>query len=214
MPAKNTIREFQEDGIYHVYNRGISKKEIFLDSEDYNIFLYYLSAYLLSPEKLLGKYPKTPARVYLKSLYQELELLSYCLMPNHFHLLIKTKAKNGISKLMQQLTNAYTHYFNNKYHNSGSIFQGRYKAVTIVTDEQLVQVARYIHLNPTTAFLVNHPKEYEWSSYTEYLKTPLICHLEILNAFSPTPKEFESFHTDQIDYSRNLKLIQKLTLES
>ncbi len=213
MPARNVVRNFVKDEIYHVYNRGLGKMEVFLNSEDYNLFLYYLSAYLLPEEKTLQKYPKTPSRIYKKSLHNELELLGYCLMPNHFHLLFKISANSAIPKLMKQLNNAYTSYFNKKYQHAGPLFQGKYKAVKI-PQEQIKDLIRFIHLNPTTNFLVNNPKDYRWSSHTEYIKQEaMICNLGLIGDYFSSIKEFESFVLDQRGYSDSLVSIKDLTLE-
>jgi putative transposase len=213
MPAKNTIRSFKEDGIYHIYNRGLAKRDIFSSSDDYQTFLYYLSTYLLNPEKTLQKYPNTPKRTHSKSLYQEIELISYCLMPNHFHLLLKTKNETAVSKLLKQLTNAYTLYFNKRYDHTGPLFQGVYRCVE-VEESQIMQILRHIHLNPVTAFLVEKPKDYKWSSHNEYLKEKFdLCKAEgILNNFTSVA-EWEKFILDQRDYSQSLTQIQHLTLE-
>ncbi len=213
MPVKNTVREFEENGIYHVYNRGLNKSEIFRDSDDYRTFLYYLASYLLPLNKALTKYPDLPARLYSKNLSSDVELLVFCLMPNHFHLLLKTKTKSGISQLVKQLTNAYLTYFNKKYGREGPIMQGVYKCVAV--KDQLINLSRYIHLNPTTAFLVNNPKDYKWSSYNEYLQNQSeICNLDIIMSQFLSWDSWKKFMADQKDYSKSLILIQQLTLES
>ncbi|MEK6852378.1 MAG: transposase, partial [Nanoarchaeota archaeon] len=140
MPSRHVIRNFAEESIYHVFNRGVEKRKIFLDEQDYNMFLYYLFVYLSPMETVLEKYPRLPLRLYSSNLSREVELLSYCLMPNHFHFLIKQHSKDGISKLLKQITNAYTLYFNSKYERVGGLVQGRFKAVEIGKDELLIHV--------------------------------------------------------------------------
>ena len=163
MPSKYVVRNFTEDSYYHVYNRGVEKRDIFLDEKDYYFFETYLSIYLLPIRQVLKKYPDVPLRLHSKNLSSDVELLEYCLMPNHFHLLLKQKTKDGISKLMKQISNAYTLFFNQKNKRSGSLMQGRFKAVPIGGD--------------------------------------------FLN-----PEEFNKFHTDQEDYSKELDKIKYLTV--
>ncbi len=89
MPSKNVVRNFAPDNYYHVLNRGVEKRTLFLDKQDHLIFLYYLRVYLLPLEKLLLLYPKLPLRFYSKNLSEEVKIIAYCLMPNHFHLLLE-----------------------------------------------------------------------------------------------------------------------------
>src|SRR3989344_7619419 len=147
MPSKYRIRNFEENGYYHLFNRGVEKKKIFLDNQDYKIFLYYSFVYLKPLNDVLSTYPQLPIRLHSKNLSGEIDLISYCLMPNHFHLLLKQYTKTGFSKLAKQTTNAYTEYFNKKYKRTGSLMQGTFKSVKVNTDEQLVHLSRYIHLN-------------------------------------------------------------------
>ena len=169
MPSKYVVREFTKDGIYHVFNRGVDRRLIFQDEQDYNLFYYYLYIYVTPLEKVLRRYHNLPIRLFNKNLSKEIDLLSFCLMPNHFHLLIKQKTEKDLAQFMKQLTNAYTQYFNEKYKRQGSLFEGRYKAVRIPTDELLIHTSRYIHLNPVVANLSLEPDQYQWSSYKEYI---------------------------------------------
>lgn len=149
-----TLPRFFEDGsYYHVYNRGNRKQQIFLRYRDYERFLDKVIEY--------------------KKKYS-LEILAYCLMPNHFHFLIQQLAANAISKFMSDLCNSHSRYFNVKYELVGSLFQGRFKAKKIDKEEYLVHLTRYIHLNPVEFFPVgkNVFEElayYKWSSLPAYL---------------------------------------------
>lgn len=160
MPAKNTVKQFIENGYYHIYNRGVEKRNIFLDKQDYAVFLNYLKKYL---DPILGSDPLWRR----KSLTQETELLVFCLMPNHFHLLVKQKTINGMTKLMRAICTNYVMYFNTKYERVGGLFQGKYKAVLILDDIYLLHLSRYIHLNP---YIGSDPlSNYPYSSYNHYL---------------------------------------------
>ena len=160
MPAKNTVKQFVENGYYHIYNRGVEKRDIFLDKQDYIVFLNYLKKYL---DPILGSDPLWRH----KSLFNEVDLLAFCLMPNHFHLLAKQKTINGITKLMRAVCTNYVMYFNSKYERVGGLFQGKYKAALILDDPYLLHLSRYIHLNPSEG---SDPLiEYPYSSYSYYL---------------------------------------------
>ena len=173
MPSKNRVKQYVEGGHYHVYNRGVEKRRIFLDDQDYRVFLhllkYYLSATELSDEHPLKEITGfVPVKLRpIEPLYNKVELLCYCLMPNHFHLLLKQISKDGMEKLMRRLSTTYAMYFNRRYDRVGTLFQGRYKAVLVDTDEHLLHLSRYIHQNPTlTKGFLN---EYPYSSYSYYI---------------------------------------------
>lgn len=155
MPAKNTVKQFVIDGYYHIYNRGVEKRDIFLDEQDYLVFLSYLKQYL-KQEK--GSDPHTLAL--------EIDLIAFCLMPNHYHLLVKQKTINGITKLTRAVCTNYVMYFNKKYDRVGTLFQGKYKAALVDNDSYILHLSRYIHLNPYPG---SDPKSYPYSSYSYYL---------------------------------------------
>ena len=151
--------------VYHVMNRGNRKDQIFIEEEDYIIFLKML-------KKVQRKYP--------------FRLISYCLMTNHIHLQIQT-INTPIGQIMQSLLLNYTKYFNQKYDLSGHLFQGRFTSELIETDSYMMQTSRYIHLNPVKAKMVKMPKDYRWSSYCVYLgrrKCELTADEKILDYFS------------------------------
>jgi putative transposase len=157
MPAKNRQKQYLENGYYHLYNRGVEKRKIFLDEQDYLVFLSYLKEYLLPKnEKLLYEKLSDPNISYkekdkvnkllkLNNFSDEITLISYCLMSNHFHFFVQQKNSNGIDKFMNSLCTRYTMYFNRKYKRVGSLYQGVYKAVIIENDKQFLHLSRYIH---------------------------------------------------------------------
>ncbi len=180
MPSKNIIKEYLKGGVYHVYNRGVGKQDIFLNDHDYSTFLFYLKLYLDNPKntKELDLYHKRKHTL-RKNFYKTIDLLCYCLMPNHLHLLIKQKNEKDIIEFMKCLITTYSMYFNRKYDRVGHLFQGRYKAVLVDNDNYLLHLSRYIHLNP----VLENPVEgqtldkgkiqkitnYPYSSYLNYL---------------------------------------------
>lgn len=205
MPAKNSIKIYVEGGYYHLYNRGVDKRVIFGDNQDYAVFLSYLKTYLLPKnEKELRQKLADPTTTYrekdkilnllkLNNFAGEITLICYCLMSNHFHLLIKQNSANSIDRFMNSLCTRYTMYFNRKYNRVGPLYQDVYKAVMVESDEQLLHLTRYIHRNPVSqgtkgdafrAQIMQQP-----SSYPEYLKqrkTEWVHPQEILAFFSKT----------------------------
>lgn len=154
----------------------------------------------------------------LKKDYEKLvEIVCFCLMPNHFHFMLKQKMENGISSFVSNFTNSYTRYFNKKHDRIGPLFEGIFKAVRIESEEQLIHTSRYIHLNPVSSYLIE-PEElenYHWSSYLEFLgfsDNNLVVKDLILDFFSSV-EAYKKFVLDQVDYARQLELIKHLTLE-
>lgn len=189
MPRKNSLKIYVENGYYHVYNRGVEKRTIFEDERDFQFFLFLLKKFLL-PKELWEKLPEGVPEWSLGELAKEIDLLAYCLMPNHFHLLIKQKTGKGMTKLMGKLGTTYGMYFNKKYKRVGSLFQGVYKAARIETDAQLKHVSRYIHLN-SIELGIGKPEDYPYSSYPVYLgikKMKWLKPEEILSGFDETNK--------------------------
>jgi putative transposase len=131
---------------YHVTSRGNEQKDIFKSRRDREKFLTYLQS---SVERY-------GARIY-----------AFCLMTNHYHLLIETP-KGNLSQIMRHINGAYTTYFNVKRKRFGHLFQGRYKAIIVEVDEYALELSRYLHLNPVRAGMVKKPQDYEWSSYRCY----------------------------------------------
>lgn len=164
MPSRNTVRKDQADSYYHVYARGISKADIFQDATDKEYFLYLLARHLSikSQVSTLGyAYPHFRGKV---------ELLSYCLMNNHFHLLFYQVKQHELSKLMQSIMVAYTVHFNRRYGRTGPLFESRFRASLIDHDDYLAHISRYIHLNPrswkyypySSLRYIRHGTEPEW----------------------------------------------------
>lgn len=173
MPAKGSIKQYTEGGHYHAYNRGVERRRIFLDDQDYHVFLHLLQ-YYLSPATDYEKHPLleltgfSPVRTRpLEPLYQKVDLICYCLMPNHFHLLIKQTEKDGMEKLLRRLLTSYVMYFNRRYDRIGHLFQGTYKAMLVEGDEQLLHLSRYIHQNPTLTR--GYLDQYPYSSYPYFI---------------------------------------------
>lgn len=159
MPTKNVVKTYVPDVYYHVYNRGWNLGKIFLDEVDYRYFEQLLARHL-SPDPVQD----TAGREY-KHLYPEVHLVAYCLMGNHFHMLLYQYDETAITRLMQSVITSYTAYFNKRHKRRGSLFESRYKAVWIGNDAQLLHITRYIHLNH------RHYATWSHSSYRDYMES-------------------------------------------
>lgn len=160
-------RILSESKIYHVMSRGNEKKNIFLDDEDRQKFLSILLKYL---SKI------------------DYKIFSFCLMDNHFHLLIY-EGEEGISSIMRFINTSYAEYFNHKYKRGGHLLQDRFKSEPVEGDAHLLAAVRYIHNNPVKAGMVKHPGMYAWSSYRAYFEEEssskkLVDYRYILNMYS------------------------------
>lgn len=212
------------DEYYHVFNRGVASQPTFGDKKDYDRFLLCLDYYRhkkvpLRLSKLL-QLPKDERESLIQEMKKQndiiVEIIAYCLMPNHFHLLLKQVSDNGISTFLRLVTNSYARYYNSKYQRNGSVFQGVFKTVHVQTDEQFIHLSRYIHLNPLVSFLVKEENflSYPWSSLNSYLNVinGLVNPEKILANFS-SPKKYLQFVLDQADYGKELEKIKHLILE-
>lgn len=206
---------FANDQIYHVFNRGVEKRIIFLDKRDYQRFIETLNYYRFKNPPTRFSFRKRLPLLKQKSNESVLiELVSFCLMPNHFHLLIKQIEEKGISTFISKVTNSYTKYFNTKYRRVGPLLQGSFKAVRMEDDEQLNHVSRYIHLNPLIDFLIKDLRNYQYSSYLEFVGNRAgFCQIKyVLENFS-SKTDYEQFVLDQVDYARTIKNMERLLLD-
>jgi len=162
MPSRNVIKIDIADSYYHVYARGASRKPIFLDDADYAYFLSLFERYLA----IEARHDPT-GRPYAH-LAGTVELLAFCLMPNHFHLMFYQLDEGVISRLMRGAMTSYSRHFNKKYDRSGPLFETRYKSSRISSDEYLMHISRYIHLNH------HNWRGWPWSSYRAYAE-PIQC---------------------------------------
>ena len=204
--------------MYHVFNRGVEQRPTFLDEADcrrfYKTMAYYQnenvptrfsfrSRKLIRPKEAVGR--------------KMIDLICFCLMPNHFHLLLDQTLDKGIPTYLGKLTNSYTRYFNTRHKRVGHLFQAPYKAVRIESEEQLLHVSRYIHLNPLVGGVTPDLKSYKWSSYQEYLSLLPggVCGKQkVMGYFSKLPeKNYERFVLDQADYARSLEKIKDQLLD-
>ena len=182
-------RDITTGKIFHILNRGVDKRNIFLDDHDYFRFIHNLFEFNdPSPVFNLGYFLNRNQSIDLRSRYVKrrkliVEILAFCLMPNHFHLLIRQKEDGGITKFMRKLGIGYAKYFNQKYQRIGALFQGRYKAVPVSRGSHFIHLPYYIHFNPLDLIMPewrmgkikNYKKAvkflefYRWSSHLDYI---------------------------------------------
>ena len=200
MPSKNIIKEFTPESYYHIYNRGVEARKIFLDNQDYTVFLGLLKKYLTGESGGL----KNQNRHVFKNFHSELKLLAYCLMPNHFHLLFYQIPEAAVSQFMRRVTTGYVMYFNDRYQRRGGLFEGIYKASQINADAYLHHISRYIHLNP------DKYESWPYSSFPVYIgkkKTQWVDTRPILELFN-SPQEYKEFVADYEDSRAELRVLK------
>ncbi|MDA2922084.1 transposase, partial [Patescibacteria group bacterium AH-259-L07] len=176
---------FVNNQFYHVYNRGVEKRDIFMNEKDYIRFIHDLFEFnnteyahkFLENTKIGSSTPEYSPE------YCLVNMICFCLMPNHYHLILEQLIDSGIPRFMHKLSTGYTNSFNLKYDRVGSLFQGRYKAIHIDKENYLLHLSRYIHLNPIELIERNWKEEgiknwkkvndfledYRWSSYLDYI---------------------------------------------
>lgn len=165
---------------YHVFNRGVEKRNIFLTQQDYERFLVSLFSFRKQgrikhfPRLALGQHSVLTKVAQINQIIEKqsdlVKIAAFCLMPNHFHLLLKECSKNGISYFMQRVGNSFTKYINTKYERTGHLFNAPFKAIHIKRNPYLIYLSRYIHLNPANIMPTGqHILSYPWSSYPDFI---------------------------------------------
>jgi len=227
---------FVENQIYHIYNRGVEKRKIFLDKQDYLRFIYGLfmfndkeavinTSYYFNPKSMQVepqhiKKERKPRKLLV-------EILIFTLMPNHFHLVLKQKRENGIVKFMQKLGTGYTMYFNKKYKRVGGLFQGRFKAVLISKEAHFIHLPFYIHTNPldlihyrgSTSIMekVRFLENYKWSSFPDYIgkkNFPSVTSREFFLEFFGGPEEYRKATINWLkEKEENIEKIKEVKLD-
>ena len=222
--ATNRSIVLATEHVYHIYNRGVERRHIFTDSREYKRFVDTMTYYqYANPVIRYSKYLQQPLEVRknilddLRSHPKVIDLYAYCLMPNHFHFLIRQQNDKGISQYLSNISNSFSKYFNTKHIRVGPLLQGTFKAVLIETDNELLHVSRYIHINPVASLVIAIEKldQYPWSSFSDYLgKTlcPVTTTTPVLSHFSSS-QTYREFVYDQVAYAQTLEKIKHLTFE-
>lgn len=208
--------EFAIGEYYHIYNRGVDKREIFSDGQDYFWFLSGLSAF--NDEKLTGS---LSAKIKNRSLASEkkellVEIIAYCLNPNHYHLILREEKEKGITEFMHRLGTSYTKFFNQKYNHSGSLFQGTFKAIHIDSNKYLNYLSCYINHNH---FIHGYSKDkneiYPYSSLPDYLqkRKQAFINSQIIMQELKNPNDYLKYSQANAQYMRENKEREHYTLE-
>lgn len=173
---------------------------------------YRFSKRPLAFSKLIRLKTRDQEAVFSQLEEKQVEIVSFCIMPTHFHLLLLQLKKEGVSKFMSDIQNAYTRYFNTRFNRKGPLYETRFKSVEVGSEEQLLHVSRYIHLNPYSASLVKTRKElqnYPWSSLPEYFNQEEgICKKDLILSQFSSIKKYREFVFDQADYQRSLQRLK------
>ncbi|MDA2922141.1 transposase [Patescibacteria group bacterium AH-259-L07] len=217
---------FVNNQFYHIYNRGVEKRDIFMNEKDYVRFIHDL--YEFNDKAFAQKFQIVGGRTPdYKKRDRLVNILCFCLMPNHFHFILEQLQDNGISYFMQKL-GGYTTSFNLKYNRVGALFQGKYKAIHIDNENYLLHLSRYIHLNPVELVepkwkergvknrkKVNEVLEsHRWSSYLDYIgkkNFPSVINKDLINGYFESPEEYKKFVMSWL--VDDMDKIEKLILE-
>lgn len=192
---------FENDNYYHVYNRGVDKRDVFLDDYDYVRFLTCMREFnsirqIESLFKLKRTAPKALPQSALGASSDErlIDFVAYSLLSNHYHFLLRQKKEDGISKFMQKVGAGYTSYFNSKYERSGSLFQGTFKAVELKSSDKIIQLSAYVNGN-SEIHGYSKAENYRWSSYQDYLlkRSGIMCDKEVVMQNFSNKEEYRKF---------------------
>ena len=227
--------QFVDNEIYHIYNRGVEKRKIFLGGKDFLRFIHSLFEFNDKNPAVNVSYYFNPLS--LKTEHQNIkeerrdrkllvEVLAFTLMPNHFHLLLRQITEGGIITFMQKLGTGYTMYFNKKYERVGGLFQGRFKAVLVHTDAHFIHLPFYIHTNPVDLLYrgstsiekqINFLETYRWSSFPDYIgkkNFPSVTSRDFLLDFFRGEAAYKKATFEWLrERNQNKETIKTLTLE-
>jgi putative transposase len=210
-----------DGGIYHIFTKSIAGFEIFRKRADYERMRGLLKYYQVEKPSL--KFSVFMGLIDREHYYQKflsgkdklVEIMTYCLMPTHLHLVLTQLKANGISTFMGTVLNSYSRYFNLKNKRKGPLWESRFKNVEVNTDSQLLHLTRYIHLNPCTAKLVENPEDWRFSSYREYIgrvgKEGNLC--DYSGRMKIDPVDYREFVCSRKDVQRELARIKDLCLD-
>lgn len=223
MTAKNRYKTYVDNTYYHVYNRGVEKRDIFLDDQDYGVFISYLKFYLMPPTDSVdprGPSPRLSPAQQLTNHNSKISLIAYCLMPNHFHLAIKQVDKDSMTNFIRALSTRYSMYFNKRYTRVGSLFQGRYKAVLVDNDMQFLYLTKYIHRNPLDlpGYTPQNLLDYPYSSYhnfTGIIQQSWIDPSDITSRYTNknSRNTYQNFVEESTELSTEIETLGNITLD-
>lgn len=209
--------------IYHVFNRSVGHEEILASQKTLHRISELVDYYRFpqtirfSHFQLLSHEKQKDYLEHMGSQPQLIEIIAFAFMPNHYHILLKQLQDRGTTVFIANLQNSFAKFFNLKYNRHGTLFQCPFKAKRITSDEELLHVSRYIHLNPVTSFIIKFEElvTYPWTSFSAYMQenmNPIVSKDKILKLISSKEKYYK-FVADQEDYQKKLAEIKHLILE-
>jgi putative transposase len=196
---------FADNEYYHIFNRGVEKRDIFSDDRDYQRF--FLSLVLMNDEKeglmirwrnYQASQPNATVEKFLRSNLSEkkplVKIISYCLNPNHYHFILKQIRNRGIEKFMQRIATGYTMYFNKKYKRSGVLFQGKFKSSHIKSNSQLLRMSVYVNCN-SEIHGISPARNYKWCSFPEYIgrRQKRLCCTKVIMSHFKDVRDYENY---------------------
>ena len=201
-------KQFGSGEYYHIYNRGNGKQDVFLDAQDFTFFLRRLAQNLFPEKEGMVRSIPLPENSF--------SLVSYCLMPNHFHLLLRQNTDPQTSKLILRVCTSYAKYFNKKYEKVGHVFQDQFQQIRIQSDEYLLWLSAYIHQNPVVAGLAHEPFQYQWSSYAAFIGTPgmdSLCDTTVILQQFSNVEAYRKFVDDSFTAIRERKDLERFLID-
>lgn len=212
------INDYLQGEFYHVFNRSIARFNIFGNKDNSQRFVEVLDYYNINDDiEFKAKY--SVAKEKQQYIYNNLiipkdnsnlKFISYCIIPDHYHLLIKILKDNKLSKYINDIENSYTRYFNIRFNRKGPLWESSFKAVRVENNEQLLHVSRYLHLNPTTAGLVERPEDWKYSSYKDLITNDKFLKEYLHEISISDANSYKRFVENNIDYQKKLGFIKKL----
>jgi len=200
--------------IYHVYSKSIAEYVIFNNDFEYSRMREVVEYYRIErPFTSFSRFKERNMQVKQLDPKRLVQIICYCVMPTHIHLVLKQMEDKGISVFINNVFNSYSRYFNIKHNRKGPLWESSFKKVLVESDSQLLHLTRYIHLNPVTAYIINNPEDWKWSSYREYISGNKEGICEYDSVLDIKPEEYKKFVEDRISYQRELAKIKNIILE-
>jgi putative transposase len=208
---------FVKNTIFHIFNRSISNYKIFHDKNNARRFIEVLDYNNNFEHSKKFSSLKDDEYLYQNIIYPRekslIKFICYCIMPDHYHLVVKINKENILSKYLGSVECSFTKYFNLKFNRRGPLWENRFQAVKIKNNEQLLHVSRYVHLNPTSSNLVKKPEDWSFSSYQDFITDKNILNKYIKEISISSPTGYKKFVENNKDYQKKLKEIRKLLHE-
>lgn len=219
MGVRKIILEKNE--VYHILTRTIAGFEILNNKKNCSRFLktlkYYNNSRTIMRFSLFTELPPRKQAILSESAPSEqlVQIIAYCLMPTHIHLVLKQLKEDSIVVFMKNALNSFTRYFNSKNKRRGPLWESRFKNVLVDDDEQLLHLTRYVHLNPVSAGLALKPEDWKYSSYNEYLGKLDVadCLCGWKDLIDIRKCQYKKFVDDRISYQKELSKIKKVLIE-